>query len=84
MIWDYGMIAQKKVGLFENQYIIDPSSGLNLICEILPKNMQKKTDKIDNMLDKQLVRTISYIEDANIDLLGLGKRLKIVRPNCRI
>lgn len=28
------------------------------------------------MLDKQLVRTISYIEDANIDLLGLEKRLQ--------
>lgn len=40
------------------------------------KICKKKTDKIDNMLDKQLVRTISYIEDANIDLLGLEKRLQ--------
>lgn len=72
-LWDD---STEESGIVENQYIIDPSSGLNLICEILPKNMQKKTDKIDNMLDKQLVRTISYIEDANIDLLGLEKRLQ--------
>lgn len=72
-LWDG---STEESGIVENQYIIDPSSGLNLICEILPKNMQKKTDKIDNMLDKQLVRTISYIEDANIDLLGLEKRLQ--------
>lgn len=72
-LWDD---STEESGIIENQYIIDPSSGLNLICEILPKNMQKKTDKIDNMLDKQLVRTISYIEDANIDLLGLEKRLQ--------
>ena len=73
VLWDD---STEESGIVENQYIIDPSSGLNLICEILPKNMQKKTDKIDNMLDKQLVRTISYIEDANIDLLGLEKRLQ--------
>ena len=72
-LWDD---STEESGIVENQYIIDPSSGMNLICEILPKNMQKKTDKIDNMLDKQLVRTISYIEDANIDLLGLEKRLQ--------
>ena len=72
-LWDD---STEESGIVENQYIIDPSSGLNLICEILPKNMQKKTVKIDNMLDKQLVRTISYIEDANIDLLGLEKRLQ--------
>ena len=72
-LWDD---STEESWIVENQYIIDPSSGLNLICEILPKNMQKKTDKIDNMLDKQLVRTISYIEDANIDLLGLEKRLQ--------
>ena len=72
-LWDD---STEESGIVVNQYIIDPSSGLNLICEILPKNMQKKTDKIDNMLDKQLVRTISYIEDANIDLLGLEKRLQ--------
>lgn len=72
-LWDD---STEESGIVENQYIIDPSAGLNLICEILPKNMQKKTDKIDNMLDKQLVRTISYIEDANIDLLGLEKRLQ--------
>lgn len=72
-LWDD---STEESGIVENQYIIDPSSGLNLICEILPKNMQEKTDKIDNMLDKQLVRTISYIEDANIDLLGLEKRLQ--------
>lgn len=72
-LWDD---STEESGIVENQYIIDPSSGLNLICKILPKNMQKKTDKIDNMLDKQLVRTISYIEDANIDLLGLEKRLQ--------
>ena len=72
-LWDD---STEESGIVENQYIIDPSSGLNLICEILPKNMQKKTDEIDNMLDKQLVRTISYIEDANIDLLGLEKRLQ--------
>lgn len=72
-LWDD---STEESGIVENQYIIDPSSGLNLICEILPKNMQKKTDKIDNVLDKQLVRTISYIEDANIDLLGLEKRLQ--------
>ena len=72
-LWDD---STEESGIVENQYIIDPSSVLNLICEILPKNMQKKTDKIDNMLDKQLVRTISYIEDANIDLLGLEKRLQ--------
>ena len=72
-LWDD---STEESGIVENQYIIDPSSGLNLICEILPKNMQKKTDKIDNMLDKQLVRTISYIEDANIDLLCLEKRLQ--------
>ena len=72
-LWDD---STEESGIVENQYIIDPSSGLNLICEILPKNMQKKTGKIDNMLDKQLVRTISYIEDANIDLLGLEKRLQ--------
>lgn len=72
-LWDD---STEESGIVENQYIIDPSSGLNLICEILPKNMQKKTDKIDNMIDKQLVRTISYIEDANIDLLGLEKRLQ--------
>lgn len=51
-LWDD---STEESGIVENQYIIDPSSGLNLICEILPKNMQKKTDKIDNMLDKQLV-----------------------------
>ena len=72
-LWDD---STEESGIVENQYIIDPSSGLNLICEILPKNIKKKTDKIDNMLDKQLVRTISYIEDANIDLLGLEKRLQ--------
>ena len=72
-LWDD---STEESGIVENQYIIDPSSGLNLICEILPKEIQKKTDKIDNMLDKQLVRTISYIEDANIDLLGLEKRLQ--------
>ena len=39
-LWDD---STEESGIVENQYIIDPSSGLNLICEILPKNMQKKT-----------------------------------------
>ncbi len=38
-LWDD---STEESGIVENQYIIDPSSGLNLICEILPKNMQKK------------------------------------------
>ena len=57
-LWDD---STEESGIVENQYIIDPSSGLNLICEILPKNMQKKTDKIDNMLDIQFGRTIFVI-----------------------
>ena len=36
-LWDD---STEESGIVENQYIIDPSSGLNLICEILPKNMQ--------------------------------------------
>ena len=56
-LWDD---STEESGIVENQYIIDPSSGLNLICEILPKNMQKKTDKIDIMLYKLLFEKISY------------------------
>ena len=52
-LWDD---STEESGIVENQYIIDPSSGLNLICEILPKNMQKKTDKIDNMLQLVILR----------------------------